>query len=107
MSVLINNERNITVKNITLQHKIMLLGGGLVILLNPLSVNILADILVTGINWATVKLVVISDYVVVAGGTLLLAGAIMGYDANNKKAAKKLKSLKHKKTESAGSFIDN
>jgi len=95
------------VKQFSLSKKLLVSGGVLVFVLNPLSLNILADVLVTSIDWATVQLVFISNYVVVFGMALLFTGFLVQYEYNRTKSIKKLKSLKNKNTESAGKYIDS
>jgi hypothetical protein len=86
--------------------KLIIVGGAAIILLNPLSVNIIGDLLTTGITQAVKWLVVSSTYTMAVAGTLVFVGMLLAYEASKAKQTKKLKSLKTKKTQSAGEYLD-
>lgn len=92
-------------KKLSLASKFLVLGGILVVVFNPLGVRIWEDALLTGLAYLADKLVLISDYTVVVGGTLILASIILYLDGRSKKESKKLKKLKSAKTEKAGQYI--
>lgn len=85
--------------------KLILIGAGGLAFFNPLSINLIADASIVAINYLTENLVVISEYTMAVSATLLLVGAFLIYDAKKKSELTKLKKLKHKKTEKAGSFL--
>lgn len=88
-----------------LYKKLMILGGVLVIVFNPLSVAVWNDALTTGLNWLAAQLISISNYTVIIGGTLLLVSFVVYLDGRSKKETKKLKELKNKKTAQAGDYL--
>ena len=89
-----------------ISNKLMI--GGIIGLaaFNPLSTNLIADVLVTAINEATKALVLGSGYIMVASGTLIAVGALLTFEARKKANNKKLKTLKNKPTQKAGKFIE-
>jgi len=89
-----------------LYKKLMIAGGILVMVFNPLSVALWNDALTTGLNWLAAQLIHISNYTVIIGGTLLAVSLIVYLDGRSKKETAKLKKLKTRPTEKAGEFID-
>lgn len=83
-----------------------MLGAVLVGVFNPLAVALWSDALVVGLNWLADKLILISNYTVIVGGTLILVGLALYWDGRSKKETKKLKKLKTKKSAKAGEYID-
>lgn len=74
----------------------MALGIVIIAVLNPLSVNIIADGLVTAINLAMGYIILASDYTMVVGGTLLAVGMFLSYD-NSRKRSNNVSKAKIKK----------
>lgn len=94
-------------KKLNLSGKFLVLGAILVIVFNPLSVRIWEDALLTGLAFLADKLVLISDYTVVVGGSLILASLVLYLNGRSKKETKKLKKLKSSKTQTAGQYIES
>ena len=90
-----------------LQTKLAMVGVVLLAVFNPLAVNLWADALIVALNWAAKELVNISGYTMAVGATLLLVSVLLWHNERGKKENAKLKKLKHKKTKSAGKYIDS
>jgi uncharacterized membrane protein YraQ (UPF0718 family) len=81
----------------------LMLGGVLAILLvNPLLGQYIIQLIVLAYE----QLLLVSDYFMVAGITAILIGYFISQRDKKAKSAKKLKSLKQKKTQSAGNYLD-
>jgi len=91
----------------TISKKLVLVGFIGVATLNPLSTNVIADVLVTAINTAMEQLVLGSGYIMVVSGTLIGVGGLLMYTEYKQANAAKLKKMKHTKTKSAGEFIES
>lgn len=74
--------------------------------MNPLSTNIIADILVTAINTAMEYLVLGSGYTMAVSGTLIGVGALLIHTEYKQASTAKLKKMKTAKTKSAGEFLE-
>jgi len=82
----------------TISKKLIVAGLIGVALLNPLSTNIIADVLVAGINTLMEYLVLGSGYIMVASSTLIGVGALLIYAERNQANTDKLKKMKTAKT---------
>lgn len=86
--------------------KIIIVAGIVLVIFNPLSVNLWADFLVTGINFVAKNLIDISNYTMVAGFTLLGVGLVLAYSEYNSRQIKaskaKFKKAKSKKNTTDG-----
>lgn len=86
--------------------KLVLVGGLLIAVFNPLAVNIWADALITGLEILAEELVNISDYTMVIGSTLTVVGLLMWHSERGKKETKRLKKLKSKKSKKSPKYLD-
>lgn len=93
-------------KQVSIQNKILITGGVLVAVFNPLSVNLWADALDIALQVISEQLIHISNYTVVIGGTLILVGLVLSYAERSKKQTTKLKKMSKKPTAKAGEYID-
>lgn len=84
----------------------MLVGFVGLATLNPLSINIIADVLVTGIEYVLEYLVLGSGYIMVVSATLIGVGGLLMYTEYKQASATKLKKMKTTKTKSAGEFLE-
>jgi len=89
-----NHERII----MKLQNKILLTGGVLVGVFNPLSVNLWGDGLDVLLNIIVRELINISIYTMVVGATLIAVGFLLHYVARTESEKTRLKNLGKKKT---------
>ena len=85
-----------------LSDVLILIGLGAIILVNPLT----GQYLIKAIIFAYEQLLLVSDWFMVAGITLIGVGFVLNKQEQRKKNTAKLKKLKSKKTQSAGQFID-
>ncbi len=89
-----------------ISKKLMLVGFVGLATLNPLSINIIADVLVTGIEYVLEYLVLGSGYIMVVSATLIGVGGLLMYTEYKQASATKLKKMKTTKTKSAGEFLE-
>jgi hypothetical protein len=80
------------------QDIIIAAGVVLVAVFNPLSLMLWVDALILALDKMVEVLVQISDHTMVVGFTLIITGLLFRKMSGNKKEAKRLKSLKTKKT---------
>ena len=90
----------------TISKKLVLVGFIGLATLNPLATNVIADVLVTGINLAMEQLVLGSGYIMVVSATLIGVGGLLMYTEYKQASATKLKKMKTTKTKRAGEFIE-
>lgn len=81
---------------------LILIGLGAIVLVNPLT----GQYLIKAIIFAYEQLLLVSDWFMVAGITLIGVGFILNKQEQRKKHSAKFKKLKNKKTQVAGEFID-
>ena len=72
---------------------------------NPLSVRLWEDAITVGLAYLADTLVLVSNYTVIVGGTLMLVAVILYIDGRSKKETKKFKKLKSSKTNKAGEYL--
>jgi len=81
----------------------LMLGGVLAILLvNPLLGQYIIQLIVLAYE----QLLLVSDYFMVAGITAILIGYFISQREKKEKTSSKLKSLKNKKSDKAGNYLD-
>ena len=90
----------------TIGKKLIIAGIVGIALLNPLSTNIIADVLVTAINTVMEQLVLGSGYIMAVSATLIGVGALLMYTEAKQAGSAKLKKMKNSKTKSAGEFLE-
>lgn len=90
----------------TISKKLIIVGLIGIAVLNPLSTNVIADVLVAAINTAMEYLVLGSGYIMVVSATLIGVGALLIYAERQQASTAKLKKLKTAKTKKAGEFLE-
>ena len=90
----------------TIAKKLIIIGLASIGVLNPLSVNLLGDALVTAVNKSVEYLVFGSGYIMVASATLIVVGGILMYGDYKATEATRLKKLGKTKTSKAGKYLE-
>lgn len=90
----------------TISKKLILIGGLGIALLNPLATNIIADAIITAVDYALKYLVLGSGYIMAVSATLIGVGALLIYTEHQQASTAKLKKLKTAKTKKAGEFLE-
>ena len=89
----------------TIAKKLILVGLISLALLNPLSTNIIADAIITAVDYALKYLVLSSGYIMAVSATLIGVGALLMYTEYKQADTAKLKKMKTTKTKRAGEFL--
>jgi hypothetical protein len=90
----------------TISKQLVIVGLVSIAILNPLSVNVIADVLITAINTGMEYLVRGSGYIMAVSATLIGVGGLLMYNEYKQAHVAKLKKLKHTKTSRAGEFLE-
>lgn len=90
----------------TISKKLILVGLISLALFNPLSTNIIADAIITAVDYALKYLVLGSGYIMVVSATLIGVGALLMYTEYKQADTAKLKKMKTTKTKRAGEFLE-
>lgn len=93
-------------KQMTISKKLILTGLLSILVLNPLSVNLLGDALVVAVNTSVKYLVFGSGYIMAVSATLIVVGGILMYGDYRATEATRLKKLAKTKTSKAGKYLE-
>lgn len=88
-------------KKLNINDTLILSGIGLIVLINPL----VGQYVIQGIIFAYEQLLLVSDYAMLIGLTLVATGFILGKVERNKRQSSKYKKLASKKASKAGEYL--